>query len=59
MTVDVKNLSIDDQTYKRLTSILQEMMNSRKKDVDYDYLINELIDTYQDSQAFSGENAGG
>lgn len=59
MTLDVKNLSIDDQTYKRLTSILHDMMNSRKKDVDYDYLINELIDTYQDSLAFSGENAGG
>ena len=55
----MKTLSIDDQTYKRLTSILNEMMSSKKQDVDYDNVINELIDTYQDSLAFSGENAGG
>ena len=55
----MKTLSIDDQTHKRLTSILQEIMAAKKQDVDYDYVINELIDTYQDSLAFSGENAGG
>ena len=55
----MKTLSIDDQTYKRLTSIMKDMMNARKNDIDYDYVLNELINTYQDSLAFSGENAGG
>ncbi|MGI0037393.1 MAG: hypothetical protein ACRD99_03450 [Nitrososphaera sp.] len=55
----MKTLSIDDQTFKRLTSVMHDIMTEKKHDVDYDYVINELIDTYQDSLAFSGENAGG
>ena len=55
----MKTLSVDDQTYKRLTSVMHDIMTAKKHDVDYDYVINELIDTYQDSLAFSGENAGG
>lgn len=55
----MKMLSVDDQTYKRLTSVMHDIMTAKKHDVDYDYVINELIDTYQDSLAFSGENAGG
>lgn len=55
----MKTLSIDEQTHKRLTSILNDMASAKKHDLDYDYVINELIDTYQDSLAFSGENAGG
>lgn len=55
----MKTLSIDEQTYKRLTSVLHDIMTEKKQDVDYDYVINELIDTYQDSLAYSGENAGG
>ncbi len=52
-------LRIDDQTFKRLTSIKGEIMNAKRHDVDYSDVINELIDSYQDSLAYSGENAGG
>ena len=55
----MKTLSIDDQTHKRLTSIKSDMMHAKKHDVNYDDVINELIDAYQDSLRFSGENAGG
>ena len=55
----MKTVSVDEQTYKRLTSIMGEMMHTRKRDVNYDDVINELIDVYQDSLRFSGENAGG
>jgi hypothetical protein len=55
----MKMVSVDEQTYKRLTSILGEMMHTKKHDVNYDDVINELIDVYQDSLRFSGENAGG
>jgi hypothetical protein len=55
----MKTVSIEEQTHKRLTSILNDMASEKKRDIDYDYVINELIDTYQDSLSFSGENAGG
>jgi hypothetical protein len=55
----MKTLSIDDQTFKRLTSIMDDMMHTKKRNVNYDDVINELIDVYQDSLRFSGENAGG
>jgi len=55
----MKTLNIDDQTHKRLTSIISDMMHTRKHDINYDDAINELIDVYQDSLRFSGENAGG
>lgn len=55
----MKTLSIDDQTHRRLTSIMNDMMHAKKRDISYDDVINELIDVYQDSLAFSGENAGG
>jgi len=55
----MKTLSIDDQTYRRLASIMNDMMQTHKRDVNYDDVINELIDVYQDSLKFSGENAGG
>jgi len=55
----MKTLSIDDQTYRRLTSVMHDMMHAKKHDVDYGDVIDELIDSYQDSLAYSGENAGG
>jgi predicted CopG family antitoxin len=55
----MKTLSVDDQTYRRLTSIMNDMMHAKKRDVNYGDVINELIDMYQDSLRFSGENAGG
>jgi hypothetical protein len=38
---------------------MNDMMHAKKHDVNYDDVINELIDVYHDSLAFSGENAGG
>ena len=55
----MKMLSIDDQTYRRLSSIMNEMMHTEKRNLSYDDVINELIDAYQDRLALSGENAGG
>jgi len=55
----MKTLTIDDQTYRRMISIMSDMMHTKKHDVNYDDVINELIDVYQDSLMFSGENAGG
>lgn len=55
----MKTLTVDDQTYRRLASIMNDIMHTKRHDVDYSDVINELINVYQDSQAFSGENAGG
>ncbi|HEX6067632.1 MAG TPA: hypothetical protein VFZ05_02420 [Nitrososphaera sp.] len=55
----MKTLTLDDQTYKRLSSVMSDMMHAKGHDVDYGDVINELINVYHDSMAFSGENAGG
>jgi hypothetical protein len=55
----MKMLSIDDQTYGKLTSIMNDLMHTKKRNLSYDDIINELIDVYQDRLALSGENAGG
>jgi hypothetical protein len=55
----MKMLSIDEQTYRRLESIMNDMMHTKKRNISYDDVINELIDEYQDRIALSGENAGG
>ena len=52
-------LSIDDQTYRRLGSIMNDIMHTEKRNLSYDDVINELIDVYQDRLALSGDNAGG
>jgi len=48
----MRTLRIEEITYKRLTSVLQDVMHFKKKDVNYDDILNELIDVYQ-------ENVGG
>jgi hypothetical protein len=55
----MKMLSIDEQTYRRLASIMNELMHTEKRNINYDDVINELIDVYHDRLALSGENAGG
>ncbi len=55
----MKMLSIDEQTYRRLTSIMNDMMHTEKRNINYDDVINELIDVYQEGLALTGENAGG
>jgi hypothetical protein len=52
-------LSIDDLTYRRLASIMNDIIHTQKRNLSYDDVINELIDVYQDRLALSGENAGG
>jgi hypothetical protein len=55
----MKMLGIDEQTYRRLESIMNDMMHTKKRNISYDDVINELIDVYHDRIALSGENAGG
>jgi hypothetical protein len=55
----MKMLSIDEQTHRRLASIMNEMMHTEKRNISYEDVINELIDVYQERLALSGENAGG
>jgi hypothetical protein len=55
----MKVLNIDEQTFRRLASIMDDMMHTEKGNISYDDAINELIDVYQDRLALSGENAGG
>ena len=55
----MKMLSIDDQTYRRLESIMNEIIHTEKRNLSCDDVINELIDVYQDRLALTGENAGG
>jgi hypothetical protein len=57
----VKSISLEDTTYKRLSTIMFELMNERKKNLDYNEVINELIDMYQENTwgNFGAESAGG
>lgn len=38
---------------------MNDRMHIEKRNLNYDDVINELIDAYQDRLALSGENAGG
>ncbi|MDP9197410.1 MAG: hypothetical protein M3O24_02470 [Thermoproteota archaeon] len=44
----MESIDINDTTYKRLSTVRVDLMDSKKKDLDYDDVINHLIDTYQD-----------
>ena len=57
----MKSISLEDTTYKRLSTIMFELMNERKKNLDYNEVINELIDMYQENTwgNFGAESAGG
>jgi DNA-directed RNA polymerase delta subunit len=56
----MKILNIEEYTYKRLTSVLKEIMHEKRRDVNYDDVINELIDIYQqNSWDHFGAAAGG
>ena len=54
----VKTLSIDEQTYRRLTSTMNDMVHIEKRNQSYDDVINQLIDVYKDRKDLSGENDG-
>jgi DNA-directed RNA polymerase delta subunit len=56
----MRTLNIEEYTYKRLTSVLKEIMHEKRRDVNYDDVINELIDIYQqNSWDHFGAAAGG
>jgi hypothetical protein len=43
----VTDLEVNENTFKRFDSLLIDLMEKRKKNMDYDDLLNELIDNYQ------------
>ena len=45
----MRTVNIEETTYRRLTSIIQEIVHSKKCDINYDDAINELIDVYQEN----------
>jgi hypothetical protein len=45
----VTRIMIEDTTYKRLESIRTEITHIKKKDINYDDVLNELIDLYQEN----------
>ena len=38
----MKLLSVDEQTYSRLGSIMNDMMHTEKRNINYDDVLNEL-----------------
>jgi len=42
----MKNITIEEKTFKRLDEILKEMMKQQSKNIDHDELLNILIDNY-------------
>jgi hypothetical protein len=46
-TIVVANLSINEFTYTRFNSLLGDLQDKRKKNIDSDDLLNELIDNFQ------------
>jgi hypothetical protein len=56
----MKSLSVQESTYKRLDSLMKELMHDRNRNINYDEVINELIDSYQEtSWSHFGAGAGG
>jgi hypothetical protein len=56
----MKTLQIHERTYARLTSVLEEEMHIKRRDINYDDIINELIDTYQENKwGHIGSDIGG
>ena len=43
----VSDLDINENTFKRFDALLMDIMEKRKKYMDHDDLLNELIDNYQ------------
>ncbi|MGZ5509924.1 MAG: hypothetical protein ACXWFC_05535 [Nitrososphaeraceae archaeon] len=45
--VFVANLVVNEFTFRRFNALLSDLMDKRKRNMDYDDLLNELIDNYQ------------
>lgn len=41
------NLEVNEFTFRRFNSLLDDLMHKRKRNLDFDDLVNELIDNYQ------------
>ena len=41
------NLVLDEFTFRRINTLLSDIMDKRKRNMDYNDLVNELIDNYQ------------
>jgi len=53
-------INVEEHTYKRLFTVLDEMAHYKKCDITIDDVINELIDMYQEnSWTHFGAGAGG
>lgn len=57
----MRSLDLDDMTFKRLSTVRANLMESKKKDMEYDDVINHLIDSFQESTwgHLGAEAAGG
>jgi hypothetical protein len=56
----MQTINIEETTYKRLTSILKEIMHEKRRDINYDDVLNEIIDVYQEnSWSHFGAGDGG
>jgi hypothetical protein len=53
-------INVEEHTYKRLFTVLDEIAHYKKRDITIDDVINELIDMYQEnSWTHFGAGAGG
>jgi hypothetical protein len=59
--MNMRSLELDDITFKRLSTVRTDLMESKKKDMEYDDVINHLIDSFQESTwgHLGAEAAGG
>ncbi len=56
----MQTIIIEETTFKRFTSILKEIMHEKRRDVNYDDVLNEIIDVYQENKwSHFGAGAGG
>lgn len=55
----VKDLDIEESTFKRFDALLIDLMEKRKRNMNYDDLLNELIDSYQQNRWDQFMVAGG
>ena len=55
----VTKLEVNENTFKRFDTLLIDLMEKRKKNMDYDDLLNELIYNYQQNNWDQFMVAGG
>ena len=57
----MRSLELEDMTFKRLSTLRADLMEWKKKGMEYDDVINYLIDSFQESTwgHLGGEAGGG